>query len=64
MNLYNSIDLARKFNSGDRLVESIADQQAHQPDKTALALDVAKHLNEARPAEDKPVQLAAMPLPN
>jgi hypothetical protein len=63
--LYDSIDLAHKFTGGPgSVVEAAQAQQAQGPDKTALALDVAKHLSESKPQEDKPIQLGSLPLPN
>ena len=65
MKLYDSIDLAHKFTGGPgSVVEAVQAQQAQGPDKTALALDVAKRLSENQPHEDKPVQLNSLPLPN
>lgn len=61
MNIYEHIDLAKKYDGKMGIVESV---QAQQPDKTATALEVAKRLAESKPHEDKPVQLGALPLPN
>lgn len=62
MTLFENIDLAKKFGDGKvGIVESV---EAKQPDKTAMALDVAKHLAESKPEEVKPVQMSAMPPAN
>ena len=63
MNLYDHIDIARKFGDGSRVAvaESVTERELG---KTAVALSVAKHLKEAKQPEDKPVQLSAMPLAN
>jgi len=62
MTLFENIDLARKFGDGKiGIVESV---EAKQPDKTAMALDVAKRLSENKPTEDKPIQMGTMPLAN
>ena len=61
MTLYEHIDLTRKFQEGS-LTEAVQAEQGQRPDKTAVALDVARHLAESKPREDKPIQLSALPL--
>lgn len=60
--LYEHIDRAKKFGDGKvGIVESVT---AKEPDKTAVALDVAKHLQEAKSPAQTPSQLVGMPIPN
>lgn len=63
MNLYEQIDLARKFGDGSKvgITESVTE---HEPSKTAVALAVAKRLSESKPQEDRPIQLAGLPVSN
>jgi len=59
--LYEHIDLAKKFGDGKvGIVESVT---AQEPDKTTVALDVAKHL-QATKEQEQTSQLRAMPIPN
>jgi hypothetical protein len=63
MNLYEHIDLTRKFQGGS-LTEAVQAEQGQRPDKTSVALDVARHLAESKPCEDKPIQLGGTPVAN
>lgn len=60
--IYETIELARKYSGGPgALVEAVTVQNIAQADKTGLALDVARHFAESKPAEPVPVQMPALP---
>ena len=63
MNLFEHINVAQRFSGGSKILatESLAEKG---PDKTAIALTVAKHLSEAKQPEAKLVQLVGMPVSN
>lgn len=63
MKLYEQVDLARKYGDGSHIgiTESVTEKE---PDKTAMALNVARRLSESKPVEAVPVQMTAMPVPS